>query len=107
MTSSKPYLVRALYQWILDNGNTPHILIDTTARGAEIPPGVGEDGTAVLNLAPQAVQNLEMSNDYLSFSARFNGVGQMMGGKILFGGGDDNGSSEEEKPKGPTLKVIK
>ena len=127
MTSSKPYLVRALYQWILDNGNTPHILIDTTARGAEIPPGVGEDGTAVLNLAPQAVQNLEMSNDYLSFSARFNGVAgdvycpiesllgiyaRETGTGMMFppeegDGGDDNGSSEEEKPKGPTLKVIK
>ena len=135
MTSSKPYLVRALYQWILDNGNTPHILIDTSAQRVVIPPGVGDDGTAVLNLAPQAVQHLEMSNDYLSFSARFNGVvrevycpiealmgiyARETGTGMMFppeegesdGGasGDDKSAGDgkrKEKPKGPTLKVIK
>ena len=127
MTSSKPYLVRALYQWILDNGNTPHVLIDTTSGEVMIPPGVGDDGTAVLNLAPQAVQNLEISNDYLSFSARFNGVAgdvycpidslmgiyaRETGTGMMFPPeeGDSAGGSDvddKDKPKGPTLKVIK
>jgi len=127
MTSSKPYLVRALYQWILDNGNTPHILVDTTSKQVALPPGVGQDGTAVLNLAPQAVQNLEMHNDYLSFSARFNGVASDVycpieslmgiyaretGTGMMFPAEEEddvgNGDSDDkDKPKGPTLKVIK
>jgi len=124
MTSSKPYLVRALYQWILDNGNTPHILIDTTGKQVRIPPGVGENGTAVLNLAPQAVQNLEISNDHLSFSARFNGVARDVfcpieslmgiyaretGTGMMFPPEDGDGgeAGDDDKPKGPTLKVIK
>ena len=127
MTSSKPYLVRALYQWILDNDKTPHILIDTTARQVLIPPGVGDDGTAVLNLAPQAVQDLEMNNDYLSFSARFNGVAgnvyclmgiyaRETGTGMMFppeegDAGDDKSADDKsaagDKQKGPTLKVIK
>ena len=127
MTSSKPYLVRALYQWILDNGNTPHILIDTTSGEVMIPPGVGDDGTAVLNLAPQAVQNLEISNDYLSFSARFGGVAEdiycPIGSLIAIyaretsegmmfppedspaPGGD--GPASDDKPGGPSLKIVK
>jgi stringent starvation protein B len=76
MTSSKPYLVRALYEWILDNDTTPYILVDTGNDQVLIPPGIANDGKVVLNLAPQAIQNLEMTNDHVSFSARFNGVAE-------------------------------
>jgi stringent starvation protein B len=78
MTSSKPYLVRALYQWILDNDNTPYILVDASGEQVSIPKGIASDGKVVLNLAPSAIQNLEMSNEFISFSARFNGVAEQI-----------------------------
>ena len=79
MTSSKPYLVRALYEWILDNDHTPYILVDTGSDQVLIPAGIASDGKVVLNVAPAAVQNLDMNNESLSFSARFNGVADGVG----------------------------
>ena len=76
MTSSKPYLIRGLYQWLLDNQVTPYILVDTSSVDVMVPRGIASDGKVVLNLSPSAIQNLEMTNDYISFSARFNGVEQ-------------------------------
>ena len=130
MTSSKPYLVRALYEWILDNDNTPYILVDTSSDQVSIPNGIASDGKVVLNLAPAAIQNLEMTNDFISFSARFNGVGEQIfvpvtsllaiyarenGEGMMFPNEEDSASTvadgEAVKPApksaGPTLKVIK
>ena len=76
MTPSKPYPIRGLYQWLLDNQVTPHILVDASGEDVMVPPGVANNGKVVLNLSPSAIQNFEMTNDYLSFSARFNGVAQ-------------------------------
>lgn len=76
MSPSKPYLIRGLYQWLLDNQVTPYILVDSSSDGVMVPRGIATDGKVVLNLSPSAIQNLEMANDYLSFSARFNGVAQ-------------------------------
>jgi stringent starvation protein B len=76
MNSSKPYLVRALYEWILDNDTTPYILVDTSSDEVLVPPGIANDGKVVLNLAPAAIENLEMTNEHVSFSARFNGVAE-------------------------------
>ena len=76
MTSSKPYLIRGLYQWLLDNQVTPYILVDTSNDEVMVPQGIATDGKVVLNLSPSAIDRLEMTNDYLSFSARFNGVAQ-------------------------------
>lgn len=76
MTPSKPYLIRGLYEWLLDNDVTPYVLVDTSSEAVEIPKGIASDGKVVLNLSPSAIQNLEMTNEYLSFSARFSGVGQ-------------------------------
>jgi stringent starvation protein B len=76
VNSSKPYLVRALYEWILDNDTTPYILVDTSSDEVLIPPGIANDGKVVLNLAPAAIENLEMTNEQVSFSARFNGVAE-------------------------------
>lgn len=78
MTSSKPYLVRALYEWILDNDNTPYILVDTSSDRVSIPDGIASDGKVVLNLSPAAIHNLEMTNTEVSFSARFNGVAEQI-----------------------------
>ena len=74
MTPSKPYLIRALYEWLLDNEVTPYILVDASHADLQIPPGIADDGKVVLNLAPGAVQELQMTNEYLSFSARFNSI---------------------------------
>lgn len=75
MTSSRPYLIRALYEWIVDNGCTPHIVVNAMAKGVEVPQQyVNKDGQIVLNIAPRAVSNLEMTNQAISFSARFGGI---------------------------------
>ncbi len=76
MTSSKPYLIRGLYEWLLDNEVTPYVLVDTSNPAVQIPRGIATDGKVVLNLSPGAIQQLEMTNEYLSFSARFSGVAQ-------------------------------
>ncbi len=122
MTSSKPYLVRALYEWILDNDNTPYILVDTGSTQVSIPPGIANDGKVVLNLAPRAVQDLDINNDSISFSARFNGVAEDIfcpmgsllaiyarenGEGMMFPPEEEGGEPEDDKPAGPTLKVIK
>jgi stringent starvation protein B len=124
MTSSKPYLVRALYEWILDNENTPYILVDTGSDRVLIPRGISSDGKVVLNLAPAAIQDLEMTNEHISFSARFNGVVEQIycpvasllaiyarenGEGMMFPveETDSESAGEEAKPSGPTLKVIK
>ena len=74
MTSSKPYLIRALYEWLLDNDVTPYLLVDVTVNGVDVPAGISNDGKVVLNLKPQAIDDLHISNELISFSARFNGV---------------------------------
>ncbi len=75
-TSSKPYLFRGLYEWLLDNEVTPYVLVDANSAEVQIPKGIATDGKVVLNLSPGAIQQLEMTNEYLSFSARFSGVAQ-------------------------------
>jgi stringent starvation protein B len=74
MTSTKPYLVRAIYEWILDNQMTPHVLVDAHYPGTRVPMEFAEDGQIVLNIAPSAVHGLVMDNDWVRFSARFGGV---------------------------------
>ena len=73
MTSSRPYLSRALYQWIVDNGMTPYILVDADAPDAVIPLDFVQDGKIVLNIAPMAVQALILADDTITFNARFSG----------------------------------
>jgi stringent starvation protein B len=73
MTSSRPYLIRAIYQWIVDNGLTPYILVDASDEAMVIPRQYVEDGKIVLNIAPMAVRSLTLGNDEISFNARFGG----------------------------------
>jgi len=73
MTSSRPYLVRALYEWILDNNCTPHLLVHADAEGVDVPRGHVQNGQIVLNIAPTAVVDLLMDQQAISFNARFNG----------------------------------
>jgi len=74
MTSHRPYLLRALYEWIADNSMTPHLLVDATRSGVQVPASAVNQGKVVLNVAERAVANLEMGNDLITFTARFGGV---------------------------------
>lgn len=74
MTSHRPYLLRALYEWIVDNGLTPHLLVDAVQPGVRVPAHAVKDGRIVLNIAERAVGGLRMDNDSLRFSARFGGM---------------------------------
>lgn len=74
MTPSKPYLMRALYEWIVDNECTPYMLVDTTSPGVRVPDGFADEGQMVLNLSPAATRHLIMNNETVSFEARFSGM---------------------------------
>lgn len=74
MTSSRSYLVRALYEWINDNGLTPYVLADASIDGVVVPESAIQDGKVTLNISGQAVQSLQLGNDAISFSARFGGA---------------------------------
>jgi len=74
MTSHRPYLLRALAEWIADNDMTPHLLVDATQAGVQVPASAVKDGRVVLNIAQRAVANLMISNEAVSFNARFGGV---------------------------------
>jgi len=74
MTSYRPYLMRALYEWIADNDMTPHILVDAGVAGVRVPRHTIADGRVVLNIAERAVARLQMDNERISFSARFGGA---------------------------------
>ncbi|TLX57434.1 ClpXP protease specificity-enhancing factor [Stutzerimonas nosocomialis] len=74
MNSSRPYLVRALYEWIVDNDCTPHLLVNAEHPGVRVPAGFASDGQIVLNVSPSAVRQMQMDNDAVSFEGRFGGV---------------------------------
>jgi stringent starvation protein B len=73
MTSNRPYLIRALYEWIADNDLTPHLLVDAAHPGVCVPREYVADGRIVLNVAAGAVHGLVLGNESVSFSARFGG----------------------------------
>jgi stringent starvation protein B len=127
MTSSRPYLIRALYEWINDNGLTPYILVDTTLEGVQVPQQHIHDGRIVLNIAPRAVQELDLGNEGIFFSARFSGVSMVVrvpvdavlsiyamesGEGMVFGEADRGDEpppegSPPDKPGKPDLRVVK
>lgn len=74
MTSNRPYLIRAFYDWIVDNQCTPYMVVDAFYPGVEVPQDYVNDGQIVLNLVPRAINGLVMSNEVISFSTRFGGV---------------------------------
>ncbi|MCC6199384.1 MAG: ClpXP protease specificity-enhancing factor [Moraxellaceae bacterium] len=131
MTPSRPYLVRAINEWLVDNDLTPHVLVDASKEGVQVPAAYVQDNRIVLNIAPGAVRDLFIRNDALSFSARFGGVPMVVNapmaavlaiyarenGQGMFfdenedypsdGSGDDEPPPEPEKPSRPTLRVVK
>jgi len=76
MTSSKPYLFRALLEWIEDNDMTPHIIVDVMYDNVSVPLEYVNDGQIVLNISSSSIQLYTLDNETLHFSARFNGVAQ-------------------------------
>ncbi|HEY9032709.1 MAG TPA: ClpXP protease specificity-enhancing factor [Pseudomonadales bacterium] len=74
MTPARPYLLRAVYQWIVDNHCTPYLAVDATVADVSVPQEYVEDGQITLNVSPTAVAQLHMDNDCVSFNARFAGT---------------------------------
>lgn len=74
LSPRRPYLLRAFYEWLLDNQLTPHLVVDVNVDGVMVPMEFARDGQIVLNIAPRAVANLALGNDEVQFNARFSGV---------------------------------
>lgn len=74
LNSHRPYLIRAIREWAIDNHLTPQLQVNAKADGVDVPAEFVEDGQIVLNISLHAVDDLEMGNEFISFSARFGGV---------------------------------
>jgi len=130
MTSNKPYLVRAMYEWIADNGLTPYLLVDAATPGVTVPQQAIKEGRVVLNIAGRAVAQLDLGNDEVRFMARFSGVSQSVrvpvpailaiyaqetGQGMMLPQGEEDGippppappESPDEGPRKSHLRVIK
>ena len=73
MTSNRPYQIRALYDWLVDNEMTPYLLVDAERESVQVPSRYVEEGRIVLNVSPTAVRDLVLGNDLIAFEARFGG----------------------------------
>lgn len=110
MTPTRPYLVRAFYDWIIDNGMTPYLLVDARIEGVSVPAAYVRDGRIVLNVAPAAVTDLQLGVSEVTFGARFAGIAQVIGlpvGSIMAIYARENGqgmffSDEDEGPDAST-----
>lgn len=136
MTSTRPYLIRAINEWAIENDLTPHLLVNALDEGVVVPSQFVNDGQIVLNISPSAVQAIELGNEWVLFSARFSGKSMNIevpvssvlaiyarenGQGIFFpeedgspepggNGGEDKKVSEKpaaEKQEKPRLKVVK
>lgn len=127
MISNRPYLIRALYEWITDNGLTPHLLVNAEQAAVEVPPHHVQEGRIVLNVSASAVQGLRLGNDLIEFSARFGGTPYWIrlpplavmaiyarenGQGMVFNQTSDEPGEDEPPPKPqadkkPALKVVK
>lgn len=76
ITPTRPYLARAIYQWICDNQLTPYLVVDATQPHVQVPQQHIKDGQIVLNIAPHAVGQFNIDNDAIFFNARFGGIAQ-------------------------------
>jgi len=125
MTSLKPYLIRSIYEWIVDNDLTPHLLVDAENSSAVLPLQFVEDGKIILNIRPQAIQGLTLGNSDIQFSARFSGkpmnivapvaavlaiYAKENGKGMIFDQEDEepeNTPPETKPPTRPALRVVK
>jgi stringent starvation protein B len=127
--STRPYLIRAIYEWCVDSGLTPYLAVRVNAQ-TEVPPAYVKDGEIVLNLSAGAVRNLEMGNEMITCSGRFGGApfdlmvpvvavigifAKETGQGLVFQGNDPHlpptatGGEQESKqrPHKPQLKIVK
>ncbi len=128
--STRPYLIRAIYEWCEDSGLTPYLAVRVN-EFTEVPPAYIKDGEIVLNMSADAVRNLELGNEYITCSGRFGGapfniivpVGTVIGifaketGQgLVFQGSDalppatspaGDGAETKPKPNRPQLKIVK
>lgn len=123
MSPSQPYLIRAIYEWIVDNELTPYVLVNAEDEYAHIPRQYVENGKIVLNLGPVAVNSLDMGNDFINFNARFGGKAMDVSfpvsailaiyakengqGMVFNESDEDNPPPEPDKPGKPSLKLVK
>jgi len=125
MTSLKPYLIRSIYEWIIDNHLTPHLLVDAENSDAVLPQEFIEDGKIVLNIRPEAIQGLSLGNEEIQFNARFGGkpmhivtpIAAVMaiyakenGKGMIFDHDDTEGDEpppEKTPPNKPNLRIVK
>jgi stringent starvation protein B len=131
MSSSRPYLIRALYEWILDNDSTPYILVNALGDDVQVPREHVKDGQIILNISPSAVQALEIDNDAMRFKGRFAGIPSLVhvpiqavlgiyareSGQGMFFEADGSSpqppkpespaDSDRPKPGKPSLRVVK
>ena len=120
MTSNRPYLLRALYEWIAGNNMTPHILVEAGAEGVDVPDQAVQKGKVILNIDNAAVRELELGNEWLTFKARFSGnehrvsvpieavlaiYAKENGQGMIFNEGD--GEPSPPKPDKPSLRIVK
>jgi stringent starvation protein B len=77
-TKQRPYLIRAMHEWMMDNGFTPHIVADASVAGLRVPTAHVKEGKIVLNVSHSATRGLVLGNDEIAFEARFDGVAQQV-----------------------------
>jgi len=121
MISNRPYLIRAINEWLLDSQCTPQLLVNAEAPGVDVPQEHIQDGKIVLNIGPQAVEGLRISNEEVTFLARFSGVSQLIslpvstvlaiyakenGRGMMFNEADEP-EPDDSGPRRPSLKVVK
>jgi stringent starvation protein B len=118
MTSNRPYLLRALHHWIVDNHLTPHILVEAETEGVEVPDQAVQKGKVILNIDEAAVRELDLGNDWVTFKARFSGrehqVSVPLEAVLAFSQDDgtmpptDPDTDPDDTPeKRPHLKIVK
>ena len=78
MISRRPYLLRAMHEWISDSGHTPHLVVDAGVAGVDVPRQFVKDGKIVLNVSWSATAQLKLGNDEITFSGRFGGASMMV-----------------------------
>lgn len=76
--SRRPYLLRAMLDWMVDCGHTPHLIVDAAPEGVRVPKAYVKEGRIVLNISPNATQSLQIDGEAVSFNARFGGVAQVI-----------------------------
>ena len=125
MTPLKPYLIRSIYEWLVDNNLTPHLLVNAEHPNVQLPTDFVEEGRIVLNIRPEAIQGLMLGNDEILFNARFSGKSMRIqfpckavlaiyakeNGRGMFfdpeEGEDDETPPPEPAPTKPQLRVVK